>query len=37
MTDVNAILPQLVDAALIGRRDDELLGILCDDLLVTWN
>jgi adenylate cyclase len=33
MTDLNAILPGLVDAALAGRRDDELLGIVCGDLL----
>ena len=33
MTDTDAILPRLVDAALVGRRDDELLGLLCDDLL----
>jgi adenylate cyclase len=33
MSDVSAILPRLVDAALAGRRDDELLGVLCDDLL----
>ena len=32
MTDTGAILPRLVDAALVGRRDDELLGLLCDDL-----
>jgi hypothetical protein len=28
MTDLSAILPRLV-----GRRDDELFSILCDDLL----
>ena len=33
VTDLDAILPRLVDAALVGRRDDELLGILCEDLL----
>jgi adenylate cyclase len=33
MTDLDAILPRLIDAALVGRRDDELMGILCEDLL----
>src|SRR5262245_15469376 len=33
VTDLSAILPRLVDTALVGRRDDELLGILCEDLL----
>jgi adenylate cyclase len=33
MMDVSPILRRLVDAALVGRRDDELLGILCDDAL----
>src|SRR5262245_6583180 len=33
VTDLSAILPRLVETALVGRRDDELLGILCEDLL----
>jgi adenylate cyclase len=35
MTDLSAILSRLVDAALVGRRDDELLGALCHDLLAS--
>jgi adenylate cyclase len=33
VTELSAVLPRLVDTALVGRRDDELLGILCEDLL----
>jgi adenylate cyclase len=33
VTDFSAILPRLVETALVGRRDDELLGALCEDLL----
>jgi adenylate cyclase len=33
MPDTSAILARLIDAALVGRRDDELMGILCEDLL----
>jgi adenylate cyclase len=33
VTVLSAILPRLVDTALVGRRDDELLGVLCEDLL----
>jgi adenylate cyclase len=31
--ELSTILRRLVDTALAGRRDDELLGILCEDLL----
>jgi adenylate cyclase len=30
--DASAILPRLIDSALDGRRDDELFGLVCDDL-----
>ena len=32
MTEPAAIVERLVAGALAGRRDDELLGVLCDDL-----